>query len=64
MKWERIHPKNLPMRGTTVLVFTPSNAAMRYRLCDSELLRTLSEATHWAYPQPPDDFWDFPEAPI
>lgn len=56
MKWFRIDQEK-PVRGARIIVFTPVESDLRYRVCDSDLLKTMSEATHFAYLAPPDDHW-------
>lgn len=54
MNWVRIEQLR-PLQGSRVLAFTPTFGALRFRIVDSDLLNTLTEATHWCYLMAPDE---------
>jgi hypothetical protein len=41
--------KETPLDGSTVVAFTPTWGALRFRVVHEEELSKLSDATHWAY---------------
>jgi hypothetical protein len=47
-----------PLPGSRVVAFTPIDTDLRYRVCDAEFLRTMTDATHWAYLSPPADYFE------
>jgi hypothetical protein len=55
--WQRIGGVMKPGPGTKILVFTPTSTDLRYRIIDADLIRTVSEATHWTYLTPPAAYW-------
>lgn len=46
-EWFRIGVEN-PIKGSTVVAFTPVWGTLRFRVVGEDLLHTLSEATHWS----------------
>lgn len=57
-RWISIRKQFKPMAGTRVLLFTPVQGELRYRVCPAEMLSTFSEATHWVYLRPPHEYWE------
>jgi hypothetical protein len=48
MRWVPVDDAK-PLKGATVVAFTPVWGSLRFRVVSEDLLHTLSEATHWAY---------------
>lgn len=49
MNWFRIDDAFRPIKGSTVVAFTPVWGSQRFRVVSEDVLHRLSEATHWAY---------------
>ena len=61
-KWVRIGDGLNPLPGAEVIVFTPTYGPLRYRLCSGPgLLKTMNDATHWSYLEPPAEYWNHRE---
>lgn len=47
-EWIRVGDDRKPLKGSTVIAFTPIWGSLRFRVVGEDLLHTLSEATHWS----------------